>query len=341
MSRAPRASILPAALTALACALAWGAAEQSSPPTHHGSQPHEKLQEVTITAQRAQLAQRVQTFVDKIAGPLFDGGLARWGMRVCPLVSGLPREDGEFILGRVSDVARAAGVPLAGESCNPNLYILVTAQPQELLRAMAERNFLYTFGFDSSPGVEASAHGPQAQPETGLAPPPVAIQEFISKPGAVRVLYRDIPYNPDASGSCDFASASSHAIVSAAKVGPITMSGDNWYIDSQQSRGYCVVWYLFRAFVIVDQARLRGVTLGQFADYVAMVGLAEIKPADTLADAPTILKLFNGAPHASAAGMTDWDLAFLKSLYKGQQLHGQLQRQRRNVVQNMVNELLH
>ena len=46
-----------------------------------------------------------------------------------------------------------------------------------------------------------------------------------------------------------------------------------------------------------------------------MVGLTQLKPGARLGDAPIILKLFNGAPEAAATGLTDWDQAFLKSLY--------------------------
>jgi len=66
-------------------------------------------------------------------------------------VSGLPREEGEFILGRVLDIARAARVPRAGKQCRPNLYILVNAQPQELLKTVAERNLWFSFGISTDP----------------------------------------------------------------------------------------------------------------------------------------------------------------------------------------------
>jgi hypothetical protein len=76
-----------------------------------------------------------------------------------------------------------------------------------------------------------------------------------------------------------------------------------------------------RVLVIVDQTRLQGVSPVQLADYVAMVGFTEIKPlAETrpnapLGDAPTILKLFDGTPETASAGLSDWDRAFLKTLY--------------------------
>ena len=93
----------------------------------------------------------------------------RWSAApVCPLVSGLSREEGEFILARVSEIARGAGAPLAGEDCSPNLYILVTSDPQNLLREMEKRNRAFTFGADASRG---------------------AVDAFISTPHAVRVWY--------------------------------------------------------------------------------------------------------------------------------------------------------
>jgi hypothetical protein len=89
------------------------------------------------------------------------------------------------------------------------------------------------------------------------------------------------------------------------------------------------VWYniysilaLDRVLMIVDQTRLQGVSSGQLADYIAMASFAEIKPlAETrpnasLGDAPTILKLFDSSPDAAPAGLSDWDQAYLKTLYR-------------------------
>ena len=88
------------------------------------SDPPETLQEVTVTAHRIELEKRISKFVGEItARQNFDEGIARWHRPVCPLVSGLPRDDGEFILGRVSEIARDAGVKLGDEQCKPNFYI--------------------------------------------------------------------------------------------------------------------------------------------------------------------------------------------------------------------------
>ena len=309
MSSASRTLILFAALAVLAFADASAATGQTT-PTHVSASATEALDEVTVTAQRAELAKRVTAFVDTITGPHFDAGLPRWGKPVCPLVSGLLRDEGEFMLGRISDIARAAGVPLAGEKCRPNLYILVSKQPQELLRAMDRRNVWFTFGYAATNRV---------------------VDDFISKSAPVRVLYRDFPTWPCIHPPCDVPT------VSVPKVGPITISGDSWSFDSH-GPDYSSIWYVFRGFVIIDAAQLQGVTRGQFADYVALVSFAQLKASDSLQDAPTILKLFDSTPQAAPAGMTDWDRAFLRALYTTDELKHM---QRRDVVQAMVNEIGH
>ena len=75
------------------------------------------------------------------------------------------------------------------------------------------------------------------------------------------------------------------------------------------------IWGFSYVYVVIDQARLQAISRGQLADYVAMVGLADIKPGASLGDAETILTLFEGAPHSTANGLSDWDQAFLKNLY--------------------------
>src|SRR5580700_10489154 len=107
-------------LAALAGQGARAAADRSSAsePTSHSagtsSEPSETLQEVTVRAHRIELEKRVSKFVNQIAATENGAeGLARWQRSVCPLVSGLPRQDGEFILERLSEIAHVAGVPLA------------------------------------------------------------------------------------------------------------------------------------------------------------------------------------------------------------------------------------
>jgi hypothetical protein len=297
-----------AMLAALSTQWAWSA----GPSADTSGQ----LQEVTVTAHRVELAKRVSHFVNQIAATENGAeGLARWQKpSVCPLVSGLPQQDGEFILERISQIAHAAGVPLADEHCRPNLYILVTDQPEDLLRAMEKRNRAFTFGYDASSGSF-----PPTQTSQGV------VDEFIKTPRAVKVWYNS--YEKDAWGNpipyCRLVGGDYVQCPPAFAGGTRAMFSTKWAISS--------------AFVIVDQKQLHQVKLGQLADYIAMSGFAKLKPNARLAGAPTILTLFNGAPETAPTGMTDWDQSFLKSLYTTEQLSKQ---QRSQIARSMVREIV-
>ena len=312
VSRPFQVLTLAATVSVLAAAKVWATdAGAAVPPagTPRTSQSA-RLDEVTVTAKRAELVPKVRNFVNQIAVPENGGeaGLARWDAPpVCPLVSGLPRQDGEFILERLSEVARSAGVPIADEHCRPNLYILVTRQPEDLLRAMEKRNRPFTFGHDPSrPRIETSAS---------------VVDEFIKTPRAVRVWYNPAERTPEG------------LPLACPENGPCY----NLWAQATHVT-FNTIWTFLRVFVIVDRNRLLGVTRGQLADYVAMVSFAKLKTDAGVGDSPTILKLFNEAPQGAPSGLTDWDQSFLKSLYTIEQ---RSRAQRGEIARAMVREIAH
>jgi hypothetical protein len=325
------------ALAMLAHADGSAAAEQSSAPaveTSSSSAPTSagsRQQEVIVAGRRADLAPKLFAFVNEITNydPNDTMGLARWLVPVCPLISGLSDQDGEFVLGRVSEIARKAGAPIAGEKCRPNLYILISANPAELLRGMERRNRMFTF-----------ADAPSS-----------LVDEFIASPRPVRVWYHTRVDTPEGLPLTSFEfpelGKQSHGNVfqsnNAEVAGAPTptphgtdpgMQTNPWANSSHIILNF--VWDIHRVIVVVDQTRLAGVTRGQLADYVAMVGLAQLKADLQLGDTPTILTLFSGTPQAASAGMTDWDQAFLKSLYDTDQ---RIKKQRSQISRNMVRVL--
>jgi hypothetical protein len=68
-----------------------------------------------------------------------------------------------------------------------------------------------------------------------------------------------------------------------------------------------------------------------------MSAFAKLKPEPHLEDAPTILKLFDAAPQAAPAGMTEWDQSFLKSLYATDQ---KSHLQRTQIARAMVRDII-
>jgi hypothetical protein len=67
------------------------------------------------------------------------------------------------------------------------------------------------------------------------------------------------------------------------------------------------------AMIVVDGRQMKNINLGQMADYVALVGLADLRLDTDSTPVPSILDLFgHGTPPQE---LTVWDRAFLYSLY--------------------------
>jgi hypothetical protein len=258
-----------------------GAAQADSPPTSEALQQQasksEKsgLETVTVEARRQrELTERqISTFVTSITLPTRDESVARWQLPICPLVAGLPRDRGEFALGRVSQIARDAGIPLAPHECPPNFLIIVTREPEALLQRWW-------------------AHNPRLMnDDRGVGD----IKRFIHTAQPIRVWY--------------------NACSEAPGFGK-TFEGVHCGTGGLGSRlTWEAVRAIYSAIVVVDLGRIKDVNDGQLADYIAMVGLAQIRRNPELGAAPTILRLFAESGVARPQGLSSWDQAFLKSLY--------------------------
>jgi hypothetical protein len=277
-----------------------------------GAVAQQPVQEVTVLAQRLKLEAKITNFVYGISVLENYEGLARWTRPLCPLVTGLTREQGEFVLERLSEIARAAGAPLAGEQCRPNLFIFVTPQPKALLQAMEDRYFSVAFG--------------NARP--------AEVDDFINTPRAVRV-WHGAYWTPGAG------TVQVHSLAPSAQLSGGGLSGPPTYTNAGMDGASRLVtqgvWTFGNVYAVVDATQLRGVTQGQFADYMAMVSLAQIKLSAHLGDAQSILSLFAGSPQSVPAGMSAWDSAFLKGLY--QTMHNTTM-QRSLITHSMTRDLL-
>lgn len=279
------------------------AVESSSaaPANQVGRQP-----EIVISGDRAEFTTKITTFINSITD--FDlgdpsRGLARWIDPVCPLVTGLSKESGEYILGRVTEIANAAGAPLGGEKCHPNLFIIATKQPDVDLRDLYKRHDQEVFG-----GAD-----------------PDVVEGFIAKHRPVKTWYDTVQKTPEGLPLIQesFPGESVEKVVILPQGGTAVLPVRPNMSESQGTNAWSqashlvmnAVWVIERVFVIIDPTQFKGVTRGQLADYVAMSGLAQIKLDTHLGDDPSILTLFDKGPQAASPGLTPWDQAFLKSVY--------------------------
>ena len=74
------------------------------------------------------------------------------------------------------------------------------------------------------------------------------------------------------------------------------------------------------ALVVIDPAQVGQLSIGQFADYIAMVSFVEVNQDADLAANSTILNLFATSSAAAPLEATRWDKALLRALYTSE--HG-------------------
>jgi hypothetical protein len=322
--------MLAASLVAIGAAHHPAVAQQSSAPAatpaSAGSPGLTRQPEVVVTADRAALQVRLTRFVNQVTD--FDYGdmareLARWQDPACPLVTGLPRGMGEYILERTSEIAHEIGAPLGGEKCRPNMFIIVTKNPEKDLKYLENRHVDEVFG--------------QAAP--------YLINQFITTPHPVRTWYDTIERTSDGLPmmSMSFPGISQQKVedrgggIVIFPVRPSISGGSLTNPWSQASHlELNVIWAIKRVFVIIDPTKFKGVALGQLADYVAMTGLAQIRLDENLNAAPTILTLFDKDPKSVEAGLTDWDRSFLKALYATE---AKSVKQRSQIAEAMLRDL--
>lgn len=247
---------------------------------------------VTVEAQRDR--EKLEREVDAFVSSAFvrsDESLMRWDHPVCPLVAGLTREQGEFVLQRLSDIARSANAPLGQETCKANLFVIVAKKPDVFLKLLWRRRPLL---FDT---------------RNGVAP----VKRFIETPRPVRVWYntQDISADGETAGSFSLVLVASTGLSMRAIEYPTFTSPSS--LGSRLTRQ--VVRNIGSAIVVIDAKQIDGLNFGQLADYVGLVGLAQINLDRNLEQSPpTILRVFSTAG-ASPPEMTVWDRALLHSLY--------------------------
>jgi hypothetical protein len=253
----------------------------------------DSLDSITVEAQRdrGKLERDVDKFVaSAIVQPhRYGESLWRWKDKVCPLVAGLNEEQGEFVLARVSQIAKTAGAPLDSDTCTPNLYVIVTPDPDLLLKQWWRREWNL---FDGESGVP--------------------VNRFLETPRPVRVWYSAGTVGLDGNYSTGLLDASS---IRAHPFGELPTSRQVTASRLKLSTTRNIVSII----VVVDSTKIGDINFGQLADYIGLVGLAHINFDKKPGDAPTILKLFESPKESRPKEMTAWDRALLHALYSTSQ----------------------
>jgi hypothetical protein len=274
-----------------------------------------QLETVVVEAERLkQLETQIRQFTSSALVQPFADSLLRWTTPVCPLVGGLPRDRAEYILAAVSKVAREAQAPLAGEQCKANLFVIVTWQPDLLLKAWWQRDSSLFNANDGS----------------------LAVSGFLRSKAPIRVWY-NFGFAPSDKGpTTDLGTVLS---LTGTGIEPNILSN----MPTIQSN-YCRASRLCRTgvqalssvIVVVDKNQIKNLNMGQLGDYVAMVGLADVHSEADTGSTPSILGLFQKTGTAPRE-MSAWDHALLYALYTTDQ--GNVM-QMTQIKSTMLNQLL-
>ena len=258
-----------------ALAFAAPAAAQDSSAQPAGGQP--AGEEIIVEGQRDR-GRQIDRFVDALTPAPHQGQLSRFEWSICPLVMGFSEPQNAAVAARMRKVAEAAVIPLGKADCRPNVFVFVTRDKQIFFDLLRKKYPLYFTGYD-----------------------PDEVQKLARSPGVSAWHVKGLL---DEDGR------------------PIpTDQADGYYVNQRTgvpSRMRAPTRPHFLAsIVVVELDLLIGLTITQVADYAAMRAFAQLDPArlNKMA-APTILTILD-APEGTAVPvtLTQWDLAFLRSLY--------------------------
>ena len=245
-----------------------------------------------------------------------DGQLARFKEPVCPLVTGFQSQYEALVAKRIRAVAEEVGAGAGEEGCVTNLYVVVV---------------------DDGRGFVAELHRQHPEALAGLSKQELAT--LTNDEGAARSWTATAQINslgatvgrppPTAGGG-------------AVKYG---FGGSSMYFgDVNVMRVYessnidpSVQQAIVSAWIVLETGATIGKSLTQLADYAALRGLAMVRPAELDGSEDTILALFEPESEASPAKLTEFDRAYLKSLYRIQG-RGWAQQQVRQMADSIARE---
>ncbi len=253
-----------------------------------------RVEDVVVEGRR--LDQAAEAYVSAVARPARGRGTARWDDGVCVGAVNFRAEVGQQLVDRVSDVARELGIRALEPGCAPNILIFGTDDGAALASSLVDARPL-----NFRPRASGTSAGG------------AALRAFRQDDRAVRWWHVSTPIDSMTGRRATRVS------------GDVFMQGDTTDSPTSYAPQISVVGgasrlntqiedRIDRAYVIIDVDGLGDVGLGQLADYVALVSLAQIDPNADLARFDSILNLFEPGG-AAVTGLSPWDLAYLEGLY--------------------------
>ncbi len=284
-----------AALIAASMLFAGSPAIQDPAPVPEAQQEEPIGLEDVIVEGRT-LNEATREFVGEVAAPVARRGLARWHQGVCVGVVNMNAELAQYIVDRISDVAREMELTAGAPGCSPTIIVIATDDGQAFTREFVDK--------------EPRLFRPGG---SGMDQGGAALRAFLAVDRPVRWWNVTLPVDADTGLSAvrmpGQARGNGGSVLDYA---PVTALRTSSRLNSQYRQD------MKRTFVILDMNKLGGVSATQLADYAAMVSLAQIDPDADVTRFDSILNLFREGAANSAVGLTGWDRAYLGGLYEAE-----------------------
>ena len=245
----------------------------------------------------------VSAFVAEVSAPTANGRLARWDRKICPGVIGLKPPYGQVLIDRIAAVSAVVGLETGAPGCKANMVIIATDDSQALAKSIVDRN----------PSVFARW-------ERGMSRGEKALGEFVETPTPVR--WWHVTRTMTADGQ-SYTQGSSVRVRSVGRLRANTRDDFNHVI------------------ILIDVKRVGVIRFEALADYITMIGLAQIEPDADLGGARSIIGLFADRDSGAepARGLTEWDAAYLLGLYSANRDVVRGSRQERDIARRMLQQL--
>jgi hypothetical protein len=285
MTRMHVISLLATCVTLVASAYAQ-ADEPNSGPT------------IVVTGKRPLTEAKTLEVVRRVARPVGDQ-LARFKEPVCPRVTGFQSQYEALVAKRIRAVAEAVGAGAGEEGCVTNLYVVVVDDGREFVAELHRQHPEALEGvskreFAALANDEGAARSWTKTALTNSAGATVGRPSPTSGGGVVKYSY--------GGASVHFGDVNVMQVYETSNIDP----------SVQQA--------IVSAWVVLETRATIGKSLTQLADYAALRGLAMMRPGELDGSEDTILALFEPGSEAAPAGLTEFDRAYLKSLYRIQGL---------------------
>ncbi len=238
------------------------------------------VEDVVVSARP--LDAQVRSFLDDVALPERTLRMARWYRHVCVGTVNMRGASAQYVVDRVSEIGLEIGLEPGEPGCTPNIMIFASDNGAELAKGMVK----------ARPRVFHPGG-------TGMVRTRAALSRFQDSDASIRWWHVSMPMDSDTNTIAVRLPGEEPPMVGA--------PSSRLRTEIRNDIG--------RVFIILDINKLEGMSMTQVADYVAMVAYSQIDSDADFSGYDSVLAMMSDR---SKAGMTSWDMAYLKALYSAE-----------------------